>query len=234
MTTEENKSGEQVAGQETGLPNPTFSEQKAVSSPSALTPEAIEAIAKGLSPMIEEQIERKLQSTKDKRFSTLEKGEGLMRETLALLKNNGVAIPKELEQELALKDYVDQRLQAVAPKADAGTSAPAQSQTGALNLVQMLAEFGLNANDPDVLKLAGGTYRNVDHLRAEAAALAINKLKTPSPSSTLAPAQKGMTPGTGLTDTDKESKSGRLRELYKQPSRYAGEIKALEKELGYT
>jgi hypothetical protein len=184
----------QVSGeptQETGLPQPTFSDTVPASSTSALSPEQIKAFSDALKPVIEEVVERKVQSAKDKRFSSLEKGESVMREVLATLKSQNVAIPKELEQELQIKDYIDQRLAGVAPTTDKSMSSAGANQTGGFNVVEELNQLGLSTNNPDVVKLVGGQYRNADHFRAEAAKLALKLSKPFTPSDTVSPAPAG-------------------------------------------
>jgi hypothetical protein len=184
----------QVSGEpvkDSGLPQPTFQDKVPASSPSALTPDQIKAFSDALKPVIEEVVERKVQSSKDKRFSTLERGESVMREVLATLKSQNVAIPRELEQELQLKDYIDQRLAGVAPAGDKSMSGAGANQSGNFNVVEELNSLGLSTNDQDVVKLAGGVYRNADHFRAEARLLALKKAKPSSPSDTLSPAPVG-------------------------------------------
>mgnify|MGYP001176771704 CR=1 FL=1 len=179
-------------GTEAGLPQPTFSESPA-SSPSALTPDQISAFSAGLKPIIEEIVERKVQSVKDKRFSLLEKGESSLTEALAQLKQQGVTIPPHIEQQFEVKAYVDRMLaeRGVATAGDKSMSNAGANQTGNFNVVEELNMLGLSTNDADVVKLVGGQYRNADHFRAEAAKLALKKSRPSNPSDTLSPAPTG-------------------------------------------
>ena len=184
-----------------GLPQPQFSEEP-VSPTSALTPESIAALSQALKPVIEDAVERKLQSTKDKRFSKLEQGESVMREVLATLKEQGVILPPALEQQFQMQDYIDKRLaeRGVPPQADKSISAEVGIDNG--NVVQhVVNELKLDTSDPEVLALLGGKYRGYDHLRAEAALLVARKATKPTPSSASSPPLPG---GTIMTPSEKE------------------------------
>jgi hypothetical protein len=216
---------------ETGLPQPKFSEQPA-SPTSAASPELISAISQALVPTIEEVIERKFKSTTDKRFSKLEKGDSVLKEVLATLKSQNVAIPPEVERDFQIREYIDERLKTVVPEQgksipEAGTS---QAQTN-FDIVSELKSFDLDANDPAVLKIVSTQHRNPDHLRADLATFALGQSKQ-TPSETLSAAPTGGAKTSKLTDEDIEAKSAKLNELYKTPTVSAAEIKKLEAELG--
>jgi hypothetical protein len=214
-----------------GVPTPKFSEAPA-SPTSSLTPDAVASLSAALKPVIEEAIDRKFKSTTDKRFSKLEKGEGVLREVLATLKEQGVNIPDSVARDYEIRDYIDQRLKEVVPQAkDSGVSALAASGVGQFDVISELKQRGLESTDPEVVTLLGGQYRNPDHFRAAAADLALRKAAKPTPSQSAAPVMQGSA-GRPLSEVEKEMQYAKLKELYKTPTKSATEIARLEKELG--
>jgi hypothetical protein len=233
MTTDETK----VSGDGTGevkLPQPSFSETTPASSTSAFSPENISALSEALKPVIEDAVERKLQSTKDKRFSALEKGESAMKEVLATLKEQGVQLPPKLEQEFQIKEAVDAALKArgVTPEANKSMSADGVGKQGdQFNVIAELNNYGLSTNDPDVVSLVGGRYQNPDQLRLAMANLALKKAKPSTPSATLSAAPVGDAP---KPDTEKEMIGNYQKEMLAAQGRpeQVRQVMAKYKKLG--
>lgn len=81
---------DQTGNQE--LPTPEFSDQPGASSTSA----DADAIVSKLLPQLEQLVERKVQSTKDKRIADIEKVLGGRAKILADLEASGVTIPENV------------------------------------------------------------------------------------------------------------------------------------------
>jgi hypothetical protein len=223
----------ETPNQEAGLPKPVFSESGSVGSTSQLSPDAIAELSKALSPMIEDTVNRAVQSTKDKRFSKLDKVTRDM-EVLASLKEQGATIPPEVERDYQLRDYVTQQIDSrlASEPSDNGISQSAPKAAGQFDALTVIKSFGLDTGDAEVIKLMSGTYRNTDHFQAEAAKLAYTRASKPAPSAAGTPPLGGGNAQSSLSETEKEAKYIKLNELYKNPTKSAAEIKVLEKELG--
>lgn len=225
---EQKVSGESKS--EDGSLQPTFDEVLA-SPTSKLASEQISAFSKEQEAQLEKIVERAVQSTKDKRFSTLEKSESTLKEVLTQLKAANIPIPPEMERDMQLKEYVDQRIASVAPVSDKSMSDAGANQQGNLNVIDELKNLKLDTNDPDVIKLASGHYRSPDHFLAEARGLAIRKSSS-LPADTVVTAPVGGVTPTKMSDSEKDAKYTKLNALYKTPTQSAAEIKKLELELG--
>jgi hypothetical protein len=219
--------------QDSGVPTPTFSENPA-SPTSGLSPEAVAELSKALLPQIEDVIDRKFKSTTDKRFSQLEKGKSALKDVLAELKAQGIEIPKDVERDYALRDYIDQAVseRTVPQKVDNGMSTQTAGATGQFDALSVVKTLNLETTDADVINLLKGSYQNHFQFEAEAAKLALRKLTKPAPSGAGSPPMMGGNGATELSDADKAAKFAKLDELYKTPTQKAAEIKVLEKELG--
>jgi len=184
---------------ETGVPTPEFS--KGSDSPtSTFSPEQIATLSSVLKPVIEEAVERSLQSTKDKRFSKLERGESAIKEALAELRNAGVVIPPEIERDFKTRDYIDERIAAGLNK-----SAPAPSDNGMSRDVAMqransiLEKFGIQPNDPELAAL-WLTKKYVDNpdgyvqMLDDVTNLAAKRVRQPNPQSGQEAALRGGSP----------------------------------------
>jgi hypothetical protein len=147
-----------VSGQsgESELPTPTFSDQ-APSSPSS----DVDAIVSKLTPILESLVEKKVQSTKDKRFSQIEKVLGGRLDLLAELEGRGVQIPAEVRTQMEIQDLRDQITQPKpdqpAPVRDDGSSQQRQAVTEA---IAELTKYSLNSNDPAFIDVLRGQYRD--------------------------------------------------------------------------
>jgi len=218
--------------QDANLPKLEFSE-KPVSPTSDLSPEQIEAFSSMLKPIIEEVVERTVQSTKDKRFSKLEEGKSVLKEVLATLKAQNVPIPKEVEREYELRDYVDKRIEAMGgapqPK-DNGMSEDAAGVSGQFDALEILKQYGLDTANPDVTALFKvKNYRNVDHFEKEVAKLALKQAAKPTPSAGSVPPMSGGS----STQSDQGELVTQLAKAQKDPIGNKALIAELEKKLGW-
>jgi len=146
---ESSQSGEQE------LPTPSFSDSGASSTSSG----ADEIVSK-LLPQLEQIIERKVQSTKDKRISEIEKVLGGRDKILAELEASGVEIPKDVRSELRMRDLEErltQQTQQPASKRDDGSSTQKVAVTEA---IAELNKYGLDSNDAGFIGLLRGKYAN--------------------------------------------------------------------------
>lgn len=214
---------------ETKLPQPKFSEPSA-SSTSAPASSNTQPFTEAQLAQLEGIIEKRVQSVKDKRFSDLERSNSELSRVVADLKGRGVALPPDLETQYQVETLVKQELSRQQP-VDKSMS----SQEKAFDYMGVLKDYGLDTNDPEVLKLVGGTYTNEAHFTREAGLLAVRKAKASTPSSSTEPPVSSTVVPTpvALTDAEKSTLDLKLRGYYKQPIRFAKEIKELEKKLGY-
>jgi hypothetical protein len=164
------------------LPTPTFEAPLSASSTSSVDAKALAVeVAKILRP----EIERTVQSTKDKRIASLEKKLGLTE-----LEELGIPVSPEQRQELRLRD-LEARLSSPVQDASQGNGAAPDIAKVAQ---QVVTELEFDARTPEVIALLSGKYRNEDHFRAEANALKLRQLKQPTPTPAQAPALSGNMP----------------------------------------
>jgi hypothetical protein len=233
------KQNEQVSGvptPEIGLPQPKFSEQEPASPTSPLS-EKVSTFSEKQLEQLDTLFERKLQSTKDKRFQKLEELSGQM-EMLAQIKEAGGTVPEALENQIQMRDFISRELAArgVTPNSDKSMSGVGVSKSDNFNVVEELTKRGLSTNDPDVIKLVQdsgtGKFQNPDQMRVAMADLAIQKLKSPASSDALSSAPVGGVASVNLDEAQKSEKYSKLDALYKNPTTNKEAIKSLEKELG--
>ena len=182
-------SGSDESGE--GLPTPQFSE----TAPSSTSTDNADAIVSKLTPILEALIEKKVQSTKDKRFSRLEQALGGRLDMLAELENEGVTIPKDLKSDMRVRDLEERLTQLTtpqpAPVVDAGTSTTRQAVTDA---VAELKNHNLDPNDADFIDLLRGNYSNRDAFDNKVARYVLGKV-SPHPASPAGVVQSAATGG---------------------------------------
>ena len=172
------------------LPTPTFTETSAVKPTSTVEPEVL---ARQVAELLKPDIEKAVQSTKDRRFDRLERSLS----QLAELEAAGAVIPDSVKQEARIRDYVDSKLNS-APMAQESVREPK------FDAASVLKEVGLDGNNADVIRLLQGQYRNPDHFRAEAQSLRLRQL-TPTPQSGGgAPAMQEGGPVGGIQESDED------------------------------
>lgn len=197
------ESGQEQVNQ--GLPTPTFTETSAGSSTSSVDTEAlIEAVLNRLTP----QLEKKLQSTKDKRIANIEKQLGIR--DLEELEAMGATIPESVKLEHRLRQLEGTR-QSTPPQAQTPTSPGSGANLTAQDVAEVVKKFQLDANDPDVIGALRGTYRNRDHFENTLAHLALTRATRP-PSDASGSASL---PGSAGKQTDKakQIETGYLEEM---------------------
>jgi hypothetical protein len=145
---ESSPSGEQE------LPTPSFSDQGDSSTSSG----ADEIVSK-LLPQLEQIIERKVQSQKDKRFSEIEKVLGGRSKLLAELESDGVSIPQEVRTKMEIRELRDQIAQQPAQPVQARDDGSSQQKTATTEAIAELKEQGLEV-DADVIAIFRGQYKS--------------------------------------------------------------------------
>ncbi len=215
---ESSPSGEQE------LPTPSFSDQGVSSTSSG----ADEIVSK-LLPQIEQIIERKVQSTKDKRISEIEKVLGGRDKILAELEASGVSIPKDVRSELRMRDLeerLSQQTPQPAPQRDDGSSTQKAAVTDA---IAELNKYGLQSNDADFIGLLRGNYKTRAEFDLAVSRHVVNKLAPQSPPS---PAGLTQPPATSTSrGNDVAAMIAELNAWQKQPSKYKEQIAKRSAEL---
>lgn len=158
-------------------PTPTFTEASKASSPSGLD---AKALAKEVAEILRPDFEKVAQSTKDKRIARLEKAVGI---DLSELEEMGVTIPENVKTEARLR-RLEARESAPVQEASSGRGDSSDSEQAS----KVMQEAGIDANSPEGIGLLRGTYRNLDHFRAEAYSLKLRLANRPAPSPSAAPA----------------------------------------------
>jgi hypothetical protein len=210
------------------LPTPEFSDQPGASSTSA----DADAIVSKLLPQLEQLIERKVQSTKDKRISQIEKALGGRLDLLAELEEQGVSIPKDVRTEMQIRELQERINQPAseqpAPARDTGLSHPKQAVTDAITELQ---KYELDTNDAAFIELLRGKYANREAFDLKVQQHIVSKLKPQKPASI---ADVVQAPAKGGAAGNKEETSvlvDKLAQYQKFPSKYKAEIEATKKEL---
>jgi hypothetical protein len=172
----ENQLESSQPGEQGDLPTPEFSESGASSTSSG----ADEIVSK-LLPQLEQIIERKVQSTKDKRFSELEKVLGGRSKILAELESEGVTIPKEVRTQMQIRE-LEERLAGQstqpAPVVDNGLSTQKAAVTEA---IAELKKYELDANDAGFIELLRGKYANRAEFDLKVSRYVVGKLAPQKP-----------------------------------------------------
>ena len=174
----------------------------------------VERVVEKLSPVLE----KKLQSMTDKRFSKVDKALGLSE-----LEEMGVQIPDHIKTEMRLRNLEQQSQPVQQPSR--GSGAPQDSDA----VSQVIKDAGLDANQPEVISLLSGQYRNLDHFQAEAYKLKVRLANRPtSRTPDSAPAAQG---GTGGVEKSVESITSEYTEkMRKLGPGHAAEFRALKEE----
>ena len=208
---------EQVSGE---LPTPTFTDASPASAPSTVDADSLAAkVAEILRPTIE----RTVQSVKDKRFADIQKQLGR-----ADLEDVGVQLTPEQELRLQVRElqrYVQQQTPVQAVSQASGTTQDSD------RVSQVIKEYGLDGNRPEVIKLLSGQYRNFDHFQAEAGKLAVKQHLAAPPDTSAAPSMGGGGSPRSLTPEQREEISGQIVALSSEPTKNAAQIKALREQL---
>jgi hypothetical protein len=201
------------------LPTPKFTDASPGSATSSMDPEALtEAILKRLDPILE----KKMQSTKDKRIANIEKRLGI--QDLEELKAMGATIPDNVLTEYRFRQLEESRQSA--PSSQAPTSQGSGATLTATDVSEVVKNYQLDANTPEVLDALRGTYRNRDHFEATMAKLALKRTTIPQPSA--AEAASLQTPAASAAGVkDLQSAYEKKRNEIAQTLRGDAKVKAL-------
>ena len=218
----------QLESSQTGeqeLPTPEFSE-----TGDSSTSKGADEIVSKLLPQLEQIIERKVQSTKDKRISEIEKVLGGRSKILAELESEGVNIPKEVRTQMQIRE-LEERLAGQttqpAPAVDNGLSTQKAAVTEA---IAELNKYGLDQNDAGFLEILRGKYPNRAAFDLAVSKHVVNKLAPPKPAS---PADVVQSPATAPASSGPDTAAliAELNEWQKTPSQYRAQIKQRVAEL---
>ena len=180
---------------EAELPTPSFS-GSGDSSPSGGADEIVSkirsALLEDLKPVIQQTIERQVQSTKDKRIADIEKKMGRLG-LLAELEEQGATIPENLKQEMRFRDLEERLTQSTQPaqSRDDGSSQQKQAVTEA---IAELSKHGLDTNDAGFIQLLRGQYKNRAEFDLAVTRHVVAKL---APQKAASPADVVQAPATG-------------------------------------
>jgi hypothetical protein len=159
---------------------------------------------------------RALQSEKDKRWDkevmpTIKK--------VAEMFNIPVEKVREVQRNAMLDKLIDADTLSATPTI--GTS---QEQTAKVDVQHIISEFGLNANDPDVLKAITEKEPSI-----ALGKIAVARAKQPSPTTLQSPPPSG----TPVAPKNEQALLAELQKLQKTPSKNMERMKEIEKELGW-
>lgn len=216
------ESGQGAASSE--LPIPKLETPSADSSTSVVD---TEAIAKRVADILRPDIEKTVQSTKDKRIARIEKQLGVGE--LSELEELGVQIPENVKMEYRLRDIERSRQSPEVP-GQTTTSQGSGATLTAKDVSEVVSGLKLDANDAEVLEALRATYRNRDHFEASMARIALNKSNKPTPSA--ASTTTMTTTPTPPTDRpDVSALSAEYSRLAKQPGKNYARLKEIEEIL---
>jgi hypothetical protein len=189
------------------LPTPQFSEK----GDSSTSGGADEIVSK-LLPQLEQIIERKVQSTKDKRISEIEKVLGGRSKILAELEEAGVPITKEVRAEMRIRELEERLNQPQSQPAPASVDGSTQQKAAVTEAIAKLSEYGLSSNDPAFIELLRGKYANRDAFDKAVLSHVVTKIAPPKPAN---PADVVQSPArAGATEKSKEAlQSDYLKEM---------------------
>lgn len=192
------------------LPTPEFSD-KGDSSTSSGADEIVSKLLAQLEPLID----KKVQSTKDKRISQIEQVLGGRSKILAELESEGVSIPKEVRTQMEIRELREQIAQQPAQPAEVRDTGLSQPKTAVTEAIAKLQQYGLEANDPGFIEILRGRYANRTEFDNKVMSHILTKLAPPKPANV---ADVTQSPATART-TEKSVEA--LTEEYKQKMREA-------------
>jgi hypothetical protein len=194
----------------TELPIPKLESPSPVSSPSSVD---TDAIAKQVAEQIRREI-RQAQSTKDREVAAIKKSlVGIA--DLAELEAMGAQIPDHVKTEYRLRQVESQRTPDNSPVQQPSSPGNGAALT-AQDVSEVVKQYQLDANTPEVLEALRGTYRNRDHFEATMARLAISKNNQPQSSAAESPSIASARPVT--TAVNVEQLQAEVLQLAKTPN----------------
>lgn len=211
------------------LPTPSFSES--ATSPTSTDADAIVSkLLEKLTPVIEQTVDRQVQSKRDKWIGKIQKTLGSKVDLLAELEEQGVTIPKEVRSEIRMRELEERLAEPSAQPAPRSVDGSTGQKAAVTEALAELNKYGLNSNDPAFIELLRGNYANRDAFDKAVYGHIVAKLAPPKPAN---PADVVQPPATAQANGsgDTATKIARLAELQKQPTKYRNEIKQLAEEL---
>lgn len=202
---------------DTGLPNQDID---AGMGDSGLSDAATQALVERIVTRLGPEIDRKVQSVKDKRLSKVDKIEESLSRlgVLAELEEHGVTIPSDLKMEMRLKELEARLNQGASPDLDAGTS----TVTANADTARVLDELKLDASDPEVLRVLSGA----GDVTLGLAKLAVRRVTAPSPT----PEQAAASIGKPLTPPDGNALIGEYKTKVLANKGNANAIRAIKEQ----
>ena len=146
-----------------------------------------------------------LQSVKDKQAAELTGLKGQIAEYEKLKEKLG---PEGALEQMELKRTLSEMKESLSKLTQVSGNTPGTGANGAVNVAQVIEEYGLDRNDPEVALLANNRYSS--KLEVEAAIARYHKAKQAAPNPT--PAQQPAAPGGKTTNLN----SGELVAEYKR------------------
>lgn len=199
-----------------GLPIPEFSENGGSSTSSG----ADDIVGK-LLPQLEQLIEKKMQSQKDKRIDRIEKALGGRDKILAELEADGVNIPKEVRTQMQIRELQDQLAQRSTQPAQPPVDGSTGQRAAVSDAIAELKKHELDTNDADFIALLRGKYNNRAEFDLAVSRHVVKKLTPQKPAN---PADVVQSPASGgITEKSAEA----LTDEYKQKMRAARGNKSL-------
>ena len=197
-------------GQE--LPTPEFSE-----SGDSSTSTGAEDIVSKLLPQLEQIIERKVQSTKDKRISEIEKVLGGRSKILAELESDGVNIPQEVRTKMEIRELREQIAGQSTQPAPAVVDGSTTQKAAVTEAIAELRKYELSENDPAFIELLRGKYKSREEFDLKVKGHIIGKL---APSKPANPADVVQSPAAARPSTvNVDALAAEMQTLSREPSK---------------
>jgi len=207
------------------LPTPSFSGSgdSSTSESDAIVSKLRSALLDELKPVIQQTIEKQVQSTKDKRIAKIEGRLGM----LAELEEQGATIPDNLKQEMRFRDLEERLTRPAQPaqSVDNGLSTQKQAVTDA---IAELTKYGLDSNDAGFIELLRGKYANRAEFDLKVQRFVVGKLAPPKPANPADIVQSPVTAGATGKNPD-ALKSEYIKEMQANRGNKAA-IKALQEK----
>lgn len=222
MTDNNMETGQQAGGQ--GTPNPDGS-SAAGTAPSAVD---VKALAEALRPIVAEEVERRGQSVKDKRFAKIEATQDELLDRFNDLLASGKS-PKEAKREIALDQLLAKTFAEDNDDTLPARAAGIRTQAASVDTAAWLSSIGLTDKDPDVV----AAYKDYGDEPGEFAQQLLNiTAKRQQIQQRPANVAQVMSAGGGTgVPNELEAKTARLEILIKNPTLNRAEIEKLQAEL---
>lgn len=204
------------------FPIPTLETPSPDSSPSGVD---TEAIVKQVTEKLQREL-RAAQSNKDREIAAIKKTLGIG--DLSELEAMGATIPENVKLEYRLRQIESQRGQAEGSPASKTPSPGNGAALTAQDVSEVIRNYQLDANTPEVLEALRGTYRNRDHFEASMARMALARSNKPQPSAAASSALNAAASG---AEIDVNALAAEQALLMKNPSKNMKRIQEIQETL---